>query len=89
MTANEIHVPVGRQVAIGVDSDNVIHSFWMPQLAGKLDRYAHLATDRLAFQVPILFCFLTPRREQSARRALAPIPVLRCCRSPPPRSTQR
>ena len=36
-TANEIHIPVGRQVAIGLDSDNVIHSFWVPQLAGKLD----------------------------------------------------
>jgi cytochrome c oxidase subunit 2 len=36
-TANEVHIPVGRQVAIGLDSDNVIHSFWVPQLAGKLD----------------------------------------------------
>jgi Replication-relaxation len=46
----------------------------LPQLAAKLDRYAHLATDRLAFQVPILFCFPTPRREQNARRALASHP---------------
>lgn len=36
-TANEIHVPVGRQVRIGLDSDNVVHSFWVPQVAGKLD----------------------------------------------------
>jgi cytochrome c oxidase subunit 2 len=36
-TANEIHVPVGRPIEIGVDSDNVIHSFWVPQLGGKLD----------------------------------------------------
>jgi cytochrome c oxidase subunit 2 len=36
-TANEIHVPVGRQIRIGLDSDNVIHSFWVPQVAGKLD----------------------------------------------------
>jgi cytochrome c oxidase subunit 2 len=36
-TANEIHVPVGRPVAIQLDSDNVIHSFWVPQLAGKVD----------------------------------------------------
>ena len=36
-TANEIHVPVGRPLEIGLDSDNVIHSFWVPQLAGKLD----------------------------------------------------
>jgi cytochrome c oxidase subunit 2 len=37
-TANEIHIPVGRPVAIGLDSDNVIHSFWVPQLAGKMDQ---------------------------------------------------
>ena len=36
-TANEIHIPVGRPIEIGLDSDNVIHSFWVPQLAGKLD----------------------------------------------------
>jgi len=36
-TANEIHVPVGRPLEIGLDTDNVIHSFWVPQLAGKLD----------------------------------------------------
>ncbi len=37
VTANEVHVPVGRPLEIQVDSDNVIHSFWVPQLAGKLD----------------------------------------------------
>jgi len=37
VTANEIHIPVGRPVEIGVDSDNVLHSFWVPELAGKLD----------------------------------------------------
>jgi cytochrome c oxidase subunit 2 len=36
-TANEIHVPVGRPLEIGLDTDNVIHSFWVPQLGGKLD----------------------------------------------------
>jgi cytochrome c oxidase subunit II len=36
-TANEIHVPVGRQVELGLDSDNVIHSWWVPELAGKVD----------------------------------------------------
>jgi cytochrome c oxidase subunit 2 len=37
VTANEIHVPVGRQVDMALTSDNVVHSFWAPQLAGKLD----------------------------------------------------
>jgi cytochrome c oxidase subunit II len=36
-TANEIHLPAGQPVEIGLDSDNVIHSFWVPELAGKLD----------------------------------------------------
>jgi cytochrome c oxidase subunit 2 len=36
-TANEIHLPVGRTVDLRLRSDDVIHSFWVPQLAGKLD----------------------------------------------------
>ncbi len=37
VTANEIHLPAGRPVEIQLDSDNVIHSFWVPALAGKQD----------------------------------------------------
>ena len=36
-TANEIHVPVGRKVRLEVQSRDVIHSFWVPTLHGKLD----------------------------------------------------
>jgi cytochrome c oxidase subunit 2 len=36
-TANEIHVPVGRPIAIKVTSRDVIHSFWAPNLDGKRD----------------------------------------------------
>jgi cytochrome c oxidase subunit 2 len=36
-TANELHVPVGRPVLIRLRSDDVIHSFWVPSLAGKKD----------------------------------------------------
>lgn len=35
--ANEIHVPVGRPVVIELGSADVIHSFWVPRLAGKID----------------------------------------------------
>ncbi|HWT73070.1 MAG TPA: cytochrome c oxidase subunit II [Oxalicibacterium sp.] len=35
--ANEIHIPVGRPVYIALGSDDVIHSFWVPALAGKVD----------------------------------------------------
>lgn len=37
VTANEIHIPVGRPVRIHLRSDDVIHSFWVPQLQGKTD----------------------------------------------------
>jgi cytochrome c oxidase subunit 2 len=37
VTANEIHVPVGTQVRITLESTDVIHSFWVPALAGKVD----------------------------------------------------
>jgi cytochrome c oxidase subunit II len=36
-TANEIHVPIGRQIALDLSSGDVIHSFWAPQLHGKTD----------------------------------------------------
>jgi cytochrome c oxidase subunit 2 len=36
-TANEIRVPVGRPVELELKSADVIHSFWVPALAGKVD----------------------------------------------------
>ncbi len=36
-TANELHIPAGRAVAVELRSADVIHSFWVPALAGKLD----------------------------------------------------
>jgi len=36
-TANEMHVPVERPVAVELVSGDVIHSFWVPQLQGKTD----------------------------------------------------
>ena len=37
VTANELHIPTGTDVAITLRSKDVIHSFWPPKLAGKLD----------------------------------------------------
>lgn len=37
VTANELHVPAGREVILELTSDNVIHSFWVPRLSGKRD----------------------------------------------------
>lgn len=36
-TANELRIPVDRAVQLTLLSDDVIHSFWVPKLAGKLD----------------------------------------------------
>lgn len=35
--ANELHLPVGRPVYLALTSSDVIHSFWVPALAGKMD----------------------------------------------------
>lgn len=36
-TANELHLPVGRTTRLTLRSSDVIHSFWVPNLAGKMD----------------------------------------------------
>jgi cytochrome c oxidase subunit 2 len=36
-TANEFHIPVGEPVLIQLEAADVIHSFWVPSLAGKKD----------------------------------------------------
>jgi cytochrome c oxidase subunit II len=36
-TANELHLPVGRPVRLELQSNDVIHSFWLPNLHGKKD----------------------------------------------------
>lgn len=37
VTANELHVPVGHPVVLRLRTADVIHSFWVPKLAGKMD----------------------------------------------------
>lgn len=50
-TANELRIPVGRSVTIALETRDVIHSFWVPQLHGKVDlipgrtNYIHLQAD--------------------------------------------
>jgi cytochrome c oxidase subunit 2 len=51
-TANEIRIPAGRPIELRLASGDVIHSFWVPSLAGKLDmipgrtNVLRLAADR-------------------------------------------
>lgn len=37
ITANELHIPQGEPINFQLTSADVIHSFWVPKLAGKLD----------------------------------------------------
>jgi cytochrome c oxidase subunit 2 len=36
-TANEIHIPAGRRLLARIEAADVIHDFWAPQLARKMD----------------------------------------------------
>ncbi len=36
-TQDELHIPAGRPVDVAITTADVIHSFWVPRLAGKLD----------------------------------------------------
>jgi cytochrome c oxidase subunit 2 len=36
-TANELYLPIGRTVNFAIRTNDVIHSFWIPQLGGKRD----------------------------------------------------
>jgi cytochrome c oxidase subunit II len=35
--ANEVHIPAGQPVVFELESADVIHSFWVPRLGGKVD----------------------------------------------------
>jgi cytochrome c oxidase subunit II len=48
-TANEVHLPVGQRIDVGLASPDVIHSFWVPSLAGKMDMIPG-RTTRLALE---------------------------------------
>ncbi len=47
--ANELHIPVGRPVVVDMVSEDVIHSFWVPKLGGKMDMTPG-RTNRLKLQ---------------------------------------
>jgi cytochrome c oxidase subunit 2 len=45
ITANELVIPVGREVALSESSNDVIHSFWIPALNGKKDAVPGMTSD--------------------------------------------
>ena len=60
--ANEIRLPVGRRVEFALDSDNVIHSFWIPALGGKMDMIPG-RTNRLSLRATKPGTFRAPCAE--------------------------
>lgn len=47
--ANELHIPTGRPVLLELQAADVIHSFWVPRLGGKMDMIPG-RTNRLLIQ---------------------------------------
>jgi cytochrome c oxidase subunit II len=45
ITANEVHVPVGRAVHLRMTAVDVLHSFWIPQMGGKRDLIPNRITE--------------------------------------------
>jgi cytochrome c oxidase subunit 2 len=45
VTANELHLPAGLPAKVTLKSNDVIHSFWVPNLAGKQDLIPGRETD--------------------------------------------
>jgi len=52
LTANEIHIQAGKKYLVRLESDDVIHDFWVPELARKIDaipgrqNYFYLEADQ-------------------------------------------
>lgn len=49
-TASDLYVPTGTQIHVNLTSDDVIHSFWVPSLFGKMDANPGL-TNKMHFSV--------------------------------------
>ncbi len=55
-SANEIRIPVGKAVQFELTSADVIHSFWIPSLAGKMDMIPGRVTSlRLSAERPGIY----------------------------------
>jgi len=53
VTTDVLHLPAGRPVDVAITSTDVIHSFWVPRLAGKLDAVpGHINTLRIEADEP-------------------------------------
>ena len=57
VTANELHLPVGRPVGLEMTTVDVVHSFWIPALGGKRD-VINNRVNRLSFRPDTLGVYL-------------------------------
>jgi cytochrome c oxidase subunit 2 len=52
-SVNVLHIPAGQPVRLSITSADVIHSFWVPRLAGKIDAIpGHVTVLRLSADAP-------------------------------------
>ena len=52
-TEGELHIPAGRPIDVAITTADVIHSFWVPRLAGKLDAIpGHVNVLRIEADLP-------------------------------------
>ena len=59
-TEDVLHIPAGRPVDVAITSADVIHSFWVPRLAGKLDAIpGHVNVLRIEASAPGDYAGLT------------------------------
>jgi cytochrome c oxidase subunit 2 len=56
VTANEIHIPVGKDLVVRIESTDVIHDFWVPELGRKIDATpGHPVSIRIQADAPGLY----------------------------------
>jgi cytochrome c oxidase subunit 2 len=80
ITANEMVIPVGREISLTEGSNDVIHSFWIPALNGKRDAVPGMTTDwKLQADHPGIyqgtcteFCGLSHSNMRMVVRAVSP-----------------
>ena len=69
VTANELHVPVGKKLLVELRSADVIHDFWVPALARKLDANPGLPQSlRLGADVPGIYRWRVRRVDRRRAR---------------------
>lgn len=61
VTANEITVPVGKPIELELRSKDVIHSFWLPALAGKKENCLYWWFVVLTWVPIYLTIYIAPR----------------------------